>query len=696
MMAGTLASRLRDAVADSPFEADDLAERVAVRPRELHGWLNGTAVPESAQVHALAESLDIDAGWLEDGSGTAPNPNLEAERSQYEEDSGWGFREVPPDGGRDYGNANIWAFAPDLDTFVREVGQNTLDVIRGTSGSVTFRLVRLRDDRLETFKQALQWDVLHPHLSKSAEEGQKFGLVLAEALAQLEGEQELLLLRIEEQGTTGLTGSEHGSGSNFAALTRNNLDSNKQGSGAGGAFGLGKAVLWRTSMLSTVLFNSDLAVPEHGKQEGRLIGRTELSFHKVSGETFAGPGWFGQVSGGPTESYWGNRALARDLLLDRTPGTAGTSILVIGFHDPQAEETPDPDELSERLGRAAGTHFWPALESGRLQVTTEVAEGGVPDDVLTSAKIAPEKVEPEFTELIAKYRANDLHETLEAPGQVAVRHVELEIPAHRHGDHPSLTHEAVVIVRRAREDDEEATPPNRVHFYRGTEMVVVARDMSNIRVGARPFHAAVLCGTAAGDSAINGQAEEFLRLAEPPAHNRWELTPDLASAYARGSGAALQRFFERVRGAIGELVGPASQDLSDGPRGLKELLKVAGERDHEPRPAITTVQGEVDADGRWDLTVDLAVKAQPGAEWLMRPTCLFQTESGPNKKVEWLSLTAVSNCEIVPENRLKIPLGRRTARFRGISDPASHPLPAGEAAVSVDLRQVEKSSAGES
>jgi hypothetical protein len=62
-------------------------------------------------------------------------------------------------------------------------------------------------------------------------------------------------LWIEDRGTTGLVGDEQGSG-NFAALCRDRLFSEKQRAESGGSFGLGKAVLWRFSLLSTVATQS--------------------------------------------------------------------------------------------------------------------------------------------------------------------------------------------------------------------------------------------------------------------------------------------------------------------------------------------------------------------------------------------------------------------------------------------------------
>src|SRR2546423_3837309 len=93
----------------------------------------------------------------------------------------WWFRPEPPDRSRDFGNANIWTFKPDLDTFVREVGQNTLDVRVATTVDLAFRLIVLQGDELEDFLLALRWtENLRPHVEASVESGQKLGRSLEE------------------------------------------------------------------------------------------------------------------------------------------------------------------------------------------------------------------------------------------------------------------------------------------------------------------------------------------------------------------------------------------------------------------------------------------------------------------------------------------------------------------------------------
>jgi hypothetical protein len=601
----------------------------------------------------------------------------------------WWFRPEPPDKSRDFGNANIWTFRPDLDTFVREVGQNTLDVRVATTVELRFRVIQLRGKDLVDFLDALHWEsTLRPHIEAAAASGQKLGRSLAEGLRRLDENELLMLMRVEERGAVGLIGEEFGSGSNFVGLTRNNLDSAKRTATAGGAFGLGKAVLWRTSLLSTVLFNSDIDDEEYPDKDDRLIGRTELSWHSVGDKAYAGPGWFGRLDEGTAVSVWGDAELARRLCLER-PVSTGTSIVIPGFHDPAVDDEPSPSAIAERLAVGAASNFWPAIESGSLKVVVETATGRSDDTVTSEVVVDPESLEPEFVAALRADRENTVVDSLLAEGDVMRVVVPLSIPRKRDGSQDPIEHQATVLVRRASPD---ANHLGTCVYFRGVEMIVERQNLRAVRVGAMPFHAVVLCGEAADDELGGTAADEFLRIAEPPAHNTWELTSDLKFIYAQGGGAAIARFFSAVRAAIRDVVGPATEDLSDGPRKLKELFRMHIPADEKTRrPEIGRATGLVDDNGAWVIEARLRIHKNESG-WRGRPVVVFDAESGSGNRVSWAELEGTRNCT-VDGDYLVIPAGPRDVRFRGVTDPVSHPVPALSSAISVDFRNVEEQGA---
>jgi hypothetical protein len=81
----------------------------------------------------------------------------------------WIFDGVPPSGTRRGGNPSEHAFEHDLDTFVREVLQNSNDVIDTAPVEVDFAFFELQGDELSEFMDVLDWDQLKAHLGAAAE-----------------------------------------------------------------------------------------------------------------------------------------------------------------------------------------------------------------------------------------------------------------------------------------------------------------------------------------------------------------------------------------------------------------------------------------------------------------------------------------------------------------------------------------------
>lgn len=678
--------RLRAAFAASGFTQASFAARLEVSQSTVSMWLAGDRQPDRTMTRRIAALLDVAPTWLDYGVGQGPREDLAALRAAYREDVAWIFRPEQPDGSRDFGNANIFSFSPTIGTFVREVLQNVSDAAAGGPARASFTVRRLRGADLEAFLAALRWDEFRPHLEASVRSGQQVGSALDEGLRAVDSG-ELVLLEVADAGTTGLLGPDVGVG-NFAALCRNNLDSNKGSGEAGGSYGLGKAVFWRMSSLSTVLFLSDLVepAPDSGRQFGRFIGRTELVWHQAGGASFAGPGWLGARDPALPDrplSYWENAALATDLHLAREGDDPGTSILVVGFRDPSADEDRSPVGIAEQIEAAVAQHFWPALAHGVLGVTVGVAEGR---EVTRRAAVDVSALSPEFSELLDAHRRDQVAEGLREPGDVVRIPVLLDVPEclATGSEHPAFQHTAYLLVRRSEEVDASRTA-GVGQFFRGTGMVVFEVDFNRVVVGAQPFHAAVLCGTAAGDSVDDLRAERFLRTAEPPAHNAWELTEKAHREYARGTGAALGRFRERVRTALRDALVPAVENRPDGPRDLAALFKLGEPAQPERAPRLIVDSARLSDSGSWVVEATIRVP-RPDKRIVGRPVLVFEGETGSGSRASW-ALTPIKDCD-VQGDAIVIAPGKRTVRFRAVSDPTTHPVPATRASVRVDFKAI--------
>lgn len=487
-------------------------------------------------------------------------------------DVDWIFDVLPPSGARRGGDPAKHAFEASLRVFVREVVQNAIDQAAPDElPDVHFRFLEMEGDVLARFFEAVRWKTLRPHLEAAA--ASRGGASIKKALADLESRKKLLVLLIEDRGTVGLTGHEDEGESHFRALCKDTLYSHKQSEGAGGSYGLGKSVLWGFSGLSTVLFNSKLSAELPAQASPRLIGRAELPTHAISSGAraaagYAGSGWFGLRSARQSraESVWGAQALqlAAPLRLERTNLEAsGTSIQVLGFRDPTADADRAPAELASEIRGAIEREFWPALAMNRL--STWVAVGG-------SGTLVSEKELRLARPLVECYRyVATGSETLQEPGDIVSRELELEIPGRRDGTAKATKGHVRLAVRLCAEHENQELV-GQVALFRSPGMVVRYLDQRALVKSSRPFHALVACGGArapraslASDLAI----ERFLRAAEPPGHDKWDVTETLKSDYERGYRKALDQLQGRVLEALKSVMLDAPAHGKRGPERLR-------------------------------------------------------------------------------------------------------------------------------
>jgi RNA polymerase primary sigma factor len=338
--------------------------------------------------------------------------------------------------------------------------------------------------------------------------------------------------------------------------------------------------------------------------------------------------------------------------------------------------------VAEDFEHAVSEYFWPALLSGRLAARVDVWEGR---NQTSSKVLDAARYHGAFADAVNKWRKNETSEKLRHEGDVVALPIALKIPERRREPkHTAVEDDAVLLVRRAA-DDEQGDSASMVAYFRGQEMVIRYDDLRNLVSGAVPFHAVVMCGQAAGTSESNLAAERFLRTAEPPAHNDWILMPELKTYYARGARTSLIAFFTGVRDKIRDLVKPSHESLDDGPRALKELLRVITreplEQEDGPRVLIDRNRTGVQEDGSWKVVV--RVRLPDDRIWRASPGLVFAAETGGGRRASW-TIQPIKGCTVDGEAIMSKP-GAREMQFVGISDPASHPAPAADSAVRVVL-----------
>jgi RNA polymerase primary sigma factor len=676
----------------------ELAQELDMTRAAVSAWITGRSTPRPTVMADIAKALGTDLGTVHTRT-TDTQAGLPVT---------WYHRPGYPDGGRELGNAAAFAFDADVQVLARETCQNSLDerlISNGRPVRVRYTLHELTGEHLDAFREAILWNDLFPHYSAVSElaGNQKVGRVVDAGVRDMYEKGRLVLLRIDDYNASGLTGDDYADGK-FAAVVRRQLESLKSGRSAGGSYGLGKATLWATSALGLVLINSTLSVPHEGRTERRVIGRLELPWREVDGRPYAGPAWFGRPDPNSqgaevARSWWADEDTVERLRLSRDGDEPGTSFLIVGAHDvasleadhgdregDDAEEGTDEDtrdikRMHERLVQALGRDFWAAMTGGggRLPLL-EVSVRALRNDnevVVEETTVDPTVEQPSRTRALKAFYEGTTVDRLTEAGQVAIRSVPLRLPLSGGGTSGTLgTHQAVLLVTDA--DSDKDRPPNQVHSLRGNRMTVRRATVPNLPLGTNPFQGVLLAGEAAGESAPFAlEAEEFLRAAEPPEHDRWGQTEELTLRWSPSAYRRISRLTTEVNSAVRELVARPKRTRGEGGEALRKALTVKSRpKAKVPTgpvvPVLEGLQAEIGEAGEWRITAEVSIPR--GDEIVpMAPVALVDVRSGGRPKLDWAELEAIDGCEI-DEGILRFAPGARRATFRGATDVTSHPV----------------------
>ncbi|MEU5767511.1 helix-turn-helix transcriptional regulator [Streptomyces asoensis] len=677
----------------------ELADELKLTRAAVSAWITGRSTPRPTVMTDIARALGTDVGTVHTRT-TDTRAGLPVT---------WYHRPGHPDGGRELGNAAAFAFDADVQVLARETCQNSLDerlTENGRPVRVRYTLHELTGEALDAFREAILWNDLFPHYSAVSETAgnQKVGRVVDAGVRDMYEKGRLVLLRVDDYNASGLIGDDYADGK-FAAVVRRQLESLKSGPGAGGSYGLGKATLWATSALGLVLINSTLSVPHEGRTERRVIGRLELPWREVDGEPYAGPAWFGRPdpdSPGAmvARSWWADEETVARLHLRRDGDEPGTSFLIVGAHDVASlegksdtddefvddedggdEDTRDIRKMHGRLVEALGRDFWAAMTGGGsrlplLEVSVRALRNG--KEIVPEKQVDPSAEQPARTRALRAHYEGTTVDRLTEAGQVVARSVPLKLPLSG-GAHGTLgTHQAVLLVTEAEQDKDGDGGKNQVHSLRGNRMTVRRAGVSRLPLNTNPFQAVLLVGEAAGEAApFAKEAEDFLRAAEPPEHDRWGQTEELTLRWSPSAYRRINALTTDVNNTVREVVARPKRSSGEGGEAVRKALTVRTRpKAKAPAgpvvPALDKLDATVGDDGEWRITAEVSI---PRGEEIvpMVPVAQLDVRSGGRPKLDWAELVAVEGCE-VENGTLRFPPGTRRAKFRGSTDVTSHPV----------------------
>jgi hypothetical protein len=571
----------------------------------------------------------------------------------------WIFDPVPPSGQFTGGIPSAYVFRPDLDTFVREVLQNSLDARKSLSEApveVKFTFRQLHGEDRKRFLDTIDWSYLQIHLQAVAGSHTAMSTPLANTLTALRYSP-LTILRIDDSGTEGLTGDEDSPGTNFSSLCRNILDTTKDAPSKGGSYGLGKALLWQFSTLSTVLFSS--RIEEDSPKQFRFFARAELPSHIAEQTRWNGSGWYGFAetvpNGKRAVSIWDEAAekITRSIHLYRPAqlGT-GTSVMIVGFHEPAQEEARPLTVVAQDVLNSAAKWFWYCMisDTPSLKVLAEVYEGH--ELSFRGESIPGRELEPFIKTVLAESTVSKAFHS----GEVAEKELAFRIPAKKSGESPEVETALNFRLNRGEDDSEEAFWNNRIALIRGSGMVVEYRSPSKKLAGI-PFCGVLRAGNARGLSEADYALENFLKDAEPPAHDQWKATERIQEEYRKGSKSRLDKLWKDLDEAVVELCGQEVRLDAEAPEVLARLFRKDRTQSNgsclkqsDQKLQLTGLDAFFDA-GVWRFSGRVTQPSTSKRSWSFSLLVRLDSETGEGEKllIDHLTTTGTSSVKISSE-----------------------------------------------
>ena len=550
----------------------------------------------------------------------------------------WHFRPRSP-GEAIKGGVDNFAFQMSVDTLVRETIQNSNDQRLGSKVRVQFILEEHVGPRADALLKILGWnDGLKDHLESIAK-GDSHLKARAQLAINAASDRKIMSLTIRDLEARGLEGEEDGESGNFAMLCRHVLVTDAERKRLrGGAFGIGKSVLWAFSDASSVLFSSlPMERASKGAKEKvglpRFFGRAYLVSHQIGSPKrwHNGDGHFGliDISSGENwaQSVRGEEAkkIVKDTGLDRDWKSTGTSILIPFFHNPRIDDDPTSEQLVNQIKEATQLWFWPSLESGILEVEVGRREKGV--------ESLDKVISPDWAQFISRAaNERDNSKKIDTEDGSACIQVPIKIPLRKaQPTHSARENGAVDLhVTRLTEDEVTKVPEKilgSVAMVRGAQMVV-EYFKGSIPALLPPFVGVVKAGEYRGSDEIDKEVEMFLRDAEPPAHDRWDKSAEkIGVNYARGGHTNIANFLQQVGASVRSLLGTSTISSGKKPQHLAELLR--GGKGGGTKPRIEQFKSEKDLVRNADGTITGTFTARRNlgnGPWTTRVRVVFNDE----------------------------------------------------------------------
>ena len=562
----------------------------------------------------------------------------------------WIF-DMPPASGAQVGESLVEQVLQDSDEidgiFARESGSNSGDQCLDLNRPVIvyYDLIEISGKEKKKFLKALDWKNLEKHInaSKKDSSSKKFQNRLQAGLDHVNGSK-LLCLKVSDSNATGLIGAENDKNNNFYLFSKAQLissdDQTRQGS-----FGLGKAVHWGWSEISTVIISSNVPKRDDDNELSiRIFGRSELGPHQCKAQKWnqtgdwIKDGFFGFEKGHnnnhfSAESIWNDEELAKDLFLTRDEFDQGTSIMSIAYNDYQKDENETPKEILANLEENIKTWFWPGIANNKLEVKIRHFKN--------SEKLSEKKVSiSDWENFVEASRGKVNASKIKEPGDLVEKIIPIEIPEKIGGSRQKLEGETKLRLLKGYDDNEKKD--HIAHLRKNLCVVTyekIKHDQDN------PIFGVLLAGLAHpnGDNEKNRRVHDFLRDSEPPLHNNWKNWSKLKGLYKAPFTEKQQTFLRQISLEAAKLIKPRVDTQNADLNHLSKKFKFGHQgEDKNPKARVMNIKEHSFNNNKHIIKGKMTNLQFKNEAWTTSLECNYAISSGPKIPLE-VKVINVSN-----------------------------------------------------
>jgi len=560
---------------------------------------------------------------------------------------------------------------PTIEKFANESLQNYIDrcLSNSTPSSLKYKFYYLKGKELKDFLVSVNWDSEFKSHWKNSQNPADPDLALnRQNAAKKMQEPKLLFCIIEDGGTEGLSGDEHGDG-HYRRLIRDSLQTSGDGT-KGGGHGYGKIVYFIHSIIKTAFFYSSV----DNTKKDIFVGKSLISNRLHGGKLYDGEALFGdRIDEFEYKRLEGQYAQikAKELGVVRKNIGSGTTILIPGFQ--AGDDYDTPEKIARKLKKVIEKNYWPHLigkNKSSISIEYEDSRGSL-QNIIPDPRSGPYS---SFCDAAEENYGNCVPK-IDKKNQTARRvYSEIEFPARTDTNKdPKSKYNPDIKLTITTKSNSLSEEKNTIALIRGHGKVVKYEPVSRSLNDDTPLFGVLQVGKAANNNNEAEWSDEYWRSLEPTGHDNWSDSELAKAKWMAPYYKPRQELFGRMRGEwlkdlIDSSIAPGEAVSSN----LTKLFNFGGGNEKAKSITLSNESASFDPVAKvWKIEGTFEMSADNADPWEVELRVRPVTHDRTGKKLLDLDITNISDPHHI---NLSYKSGKQKAVFSIIPIPGQQIL----------------------